>query len=464
MKTVVIAFRNIFRNGRRSTMTVLAICVSTISILLFGGYIYAIIYGLQTNIVRSTGHLHIYRKGFFDFGSGNPGVYGIGNYDEIIKMLTNAPILKDTVLVATPTLNLYGIAGNFAEESSKTFFGIGVIPSNREKMKTWNEYQLRNTGSHTSGLSDNDTEGGIVGIGMARMLHLCGALHIPQCTNDKKMQESAPSGKIEDFSSLPEMSSPDPPEAKTEQRPKLDLLAATSGGAPNVVTLYVNKADSQGIKEVDDNFIAMHLSLAQQLLYGRGEKKVTGIILQLRHTKDIPLITKRLGEIFVEHHLDFEIKDFRTLTPNYGQIIGMFAAIFTFLAMIMGVIVLFTIANAMGMSVMERVNEIGTIRAMGVRRWGILVQFLTEGSLLGFLGATIGALSAVAIAFTINTSGLTWVPPNNIDPVYLTIQLFQNPLFLPLVWLMLIVLAGLSAYLPARKAARMVIVDALRHV
>ena len=48
MKTLLIAYRNICRNKRRSLMTVLAIAVSSVSVLLFGGNISSIIYTLQT--------------------------------------------------------------------------------------------------------------------------------------------------------------------------------------------------------------------------------------------------------------------------------------------------------------------------------------------------------------------------------------------------------------------------------
>ena len=52
----------------------------------------------------------------------------------------------------------------------------------------------------------------------------------------------------------------------------------------------------------------------------------------------------------------------------------------------MGVIVLFAVVNTMTMNVMERTNEIGTIRAMGVRRDGIRAQFVAGGRLLGAIG------------------------------------------------------------------------------
>jgi putative ABC transport system permease protein len=74
--------------------------------------------------------------------------------------------------------------------------------------------------------------------------------------------------------------------------PRLDLLGATAGGAPNVVSLEVAGIARQGVKELDDNYVAMPLGLAQQLVYGRGEHKVTGIVLQLNRTEDITWIWK----------------------------------------------------------------------------------------------------------------------------------------------------------------------------
>ena len=60
--------------------------------------------------------------------------------------------------------------------------------------------------------------------------------------------------------------------------PQIDLLSATANGAPNIVSLEVAGVDIQSVKELDDNYVAMPLALAQQLVYGRGEHKVTGIV------------------------------------------------------------------------------------------------------------------------------------------------------------------------------------------
>src|SRR5579872_5164044 len=119
----------------------------------------------------------------------------------------------------------------------------------------------------------------------------------------------------------------------------------------------------------------------------------------------------RLATLIGQHHLPLEIRDFSELNPFYGQVVHLFSGIFLFIALVMGMIVLFAVVNTMTMNVMERTNEIGTTRALGVRRQGIRRQFLLEGMLIGAIGAAVGSLLAIVLALAVNHAGLTWVPP-----------------------------------------------------
>src|SRR4029078_5740273 len=125
--------------------------------------------------------------------------------------------------------------------------------------------------------------------------------------------------------------------------PRLELLAATVGGAPNVVSFAVARAEPQGVRRLDDTYIARHLGLAQQLVYGRGEHKGTGIVLQLHRSEDVPLVRARLGEIIAANHLELEVRAFRALSRFYVQVVAMFGSIFVFISLVMGVIVLFAV-------------------------------------------------------------------------------------------------------------------------
>ena len=156
--------------------------------------------------------------------------------------------------------------------------------------------------------------------------------------------------------------------------------------------------------------------------------------------------------------------DYETLNPYYGQALAMFASIFGFISVLIGGIVLFTVSNTMSMAVMERTVEIGTLRAIGLRQTGIKAMFLTEGIVLGCFGAVLGIGAALGFAWGINHLGLTWVAPGRIEPSPLAVSLSNEHGLMLVSAIGLVIVAALSAILPASRAARMNIVDALRHV
>jgi putative ABC transport system permease protein len=225
-------------------------------------------------------------------------------------------------------------------------------------------------------------------------------------------------------------------------------------------------AEFQGIKEFDDVHVAMHLPQAQQLVFGAAAPQVTAVALQLHSTADMPVARARLEELLAGPMAaqPLAVLDFETLNPFYGQAIAMFGAIFGFISVLIGAIVLFTVTNTMSTAVVERTAEIGTLRAIGLRRGGIRAMFLGEGLLLGCFGAALGVAAAVGSAWAINAVGLTWLPPGRVEPIELAIRVANEYGMVGFSAVGVIVVAVLSALLPATRAARMNIVEALRHV
>ncbi|MDR3439419.1 FtsX-like permease family protein [Telmatospirillum sp.] len=467
MLLLKIAFRNVLRNARRSLMTMSTVAIGFMAITLFGEFMAYITIGFQTGTVERSGHLSVFRTGYFDFGAGNPAAYGISDYSSVIGLIKSDPELSQRLAVVTPTVTLFGIAGNFDIDASKTFFGLGVVPSDRDRMLQWDEYGLMgDRPPQRSGLHDDMDTQGVVGVGLARILGLCQALDVADCkTPPKPAAAKVSAADSPPAVDLAELASRDvDPSARPKDGARIDLLAATAGGAPNVMALTVTKAERQGVKELDDNFVAMHLQLAQQLLYGRGEHKAVAIVLQLQRSEDMALVRTRLNALFHDKGLDLEVRDFTELQPQYNQIIGLFGAIFSFIAIVMGMIVLFTVVNTMSMSVMERTDEIGTARAMGVRRQGIRRQFLLEGWFLGAFGASAGLFLADVAAFGVNRCGWTWTPPGQSAAIPFRLLTSGVAPMIAAVWLGLVLIATIASLVPANRAARMAVVDALRHV
>jgi putative ABC transport system permease protein len=461
MNAVLLALRNLFRNRRRSLATLLAMTIGLSAVLVFGGYASNVVHGLETAVVKRSGHLEIQRKGYFLDGSDNPTGYGIARYQRIIDLVKNDPVLSPMLVVVTPTLEFGGIAGNFAAGVSRSVAATGVEVNERNRMFVWNDYDVINY-AHPLALAGTPADSVIIGTGVARKLQLCGPLKISDCTQLAEQAAGTGSTAPDDIVRLSaQEQSNELPKSETQ----IELLAANTRGAPNVINVDVVAADNVGIKEWDDVYLVMHLKEAQRLIYGSGPPEVTAIMLQLKHTDQVPAARARLESLLKGPLADqpLELQDYDTLNPMYRQSVNFMASIFSFIAVLIGVIVLFTVGNTMSTAVAERTVEIGTLRAIGLRRSGIRGLFMIEGILLGLAGAVLGVLCSLGIAFLINHSGLTWTPPGHIYAYLVQISILQD---LPLLFgsaAGLVLVAAVSAWWPASRASGMDIVDALRH-
>ena len=120
------------------------------------------------------------------------------------------------------------------------------------------------------------------------------------------------------------------------------------------------------------------------------------------------------------------------------------------------------IANTMLMGVLERVREIGVMKAVGARDGTIQMIFLVEGALIGLVGGVVGVLLARVLA----GPGDAWM--RSILERNTSIKLEESVFVFP-VWLVLgapafaCLMTTLAAVFPARRAARVDPVAALRH-
>lgn len=468
MMTLSLATRNLLRNRRRSLATVLALAIGATAVLLFGGYSADIRYTLLTDYVQNGGHLQIQHKDFFLFGSGNPSAYGVKDYDKVIKAINEAPDLKGQVRVVSPTLQFGGLAGNYAAGVSRPVMGVGYVADDVARMRQWNEYGLPQINGPYK-LVGASEDSAIVGVGVARVLLLCDRLKVPNCPRPQ-VAEAKPSDKQAALpSDIAALAAGDDAAAGTQAAQpaatQIELLATQPRGTPNVASLKVVAAEDQGYKELDEVTVKLHLAQAQRLVYGRGDLRATSIMVQLEKTSDIDEAVTRVRAVLdaaLPGHT-LSVMTFEQINPFYGETITLFNTIFGFIFVLIGGIVLFTVSNTMLAAVMERTNEIGTVRAVGLRQSGIRKLFVTEGFLLGCVGAAVGVASALVLAAIINGLNLSWLPPGSSTPLPLTVRVFGQFGMLTGTTLGLVAIATLSAWLPAWRAARLSIVDALRH-
>lgn len=462
-----LAWRNLVRNRKRSILTAAAVTVGAASIVLFGGYVAANIKGLQTVTVRQVGHLQISARGYADFGRADPGDYAVDQQQQLVAMLKADPQIGPLIAQTSAQVQLQGIAGNYEQGVSSPFLGLGVEPAERAAMLRWD-------GLHTgipagvSGLKPGADDAGVIGVGLAQMLTLCDELHITACKRRDLPQAAAAATDATDTTFDPSLAAlakaVRPVAVAASEHPAIEVLTASANGAPNVLRLDLLKSERQPVKELDAAYLAMPLKFAQRLIFGAGQSKVTGIVVQLRDTADLAEAHQLIQARLAHWPQALEISDFHELSPVYDQVDSMLRSFFNFIAGLMVTVTFFSIVNTINMAINERVGEIGTLRALGFERSFVLRMFMIEGSTLGFVGALIGTVSATLIAeYGINLAGLRWTPPGRSVAVPVTIDVFGSPWLIAGSVVALTLVACLSSLGPARRAARLEVVEALRH-
>src|SRR5438445_432121 len=188
-------------------------------------------------------------------------------------------------------------------------------------------------------------------------------------------------------------------------------------------------------------------------------------LLKLEHGKaeNTPAVREAIDRLIRERGLDLEIRTWEDLALRYHQVRELFGRIFAVLTLIVSIMVVFGITNTMTMAIFERTREIGTVMALGTRRRGVVSMFVLEGFVLGVLGAVAGVVLGVVLAKAISAVGIQLPPPPGSTRGFM-VQIFVVPAVLAQAFQLSIVAATLASLYPAWRAARLNVVEALRHV
>jgi putative ABC transport system permease protein len=236
-------------------------------------------------------------------------------------------------------------------------------------------------------------------------------------------------------------------------------MAPTLDGQMNALDIQVAGIYDTGTEATNDKYIRLSFDFAQSLY---DTEKADRIIVLL---KDWKLTTKTRSTLLSELDkagIQTEIKTWNELSNFYSNVKNMFDMIFLFLFIIVLTIVVMSVINTMGMAVVERTREIGTLRALGLKRRSVGLLFAIEGGLIGVIGSVMGIGLNIIVWFVIGYIKPSYVPPGISSPVPLVVNLVPQAMFV--FALTLVILSPLAAILPARRAARQNVVDALGHI
>lgn len=138
------------------------------------------------------------------------------------------------------------------------------------------------------------------------------------------------------------------------------------------------------------------------------------------------------------------------------QVISVLQGIVTVFGLIAIVASVFGVVNTMYISVLQRTREIGLMKALGMHQRDILKLFLFEASLLGLIGGLVGCVLGLLLGAALNP-----VISKQLNIGSERLLIFEPTQLVGLV-VALALIAALAGYLPARKAARLDPISALR--
>jgi putative ABC transport system permease protein len=396
-----LALRNVFRQRLRTGLTLLAVATGVLGLILSGGFIEDVFVQLGEATIHSRlGHLQVTRAGYRTAGRTEPYKHMIADPSAVTRALDKLPHVTQTA----QRVAFSGVLNNGRGETP--VFGEGVEPEKEEKLGTF----VRIIAGRQ--LARADAFGAVVGQGVAERLDL------------------SPGSTV-------------------------TLLANTADGALNTLEFTVVGVFQSFSRDFDARAVRIALPAAKELL---ATDAVHGIVVLLDDTAATDTAVTAAKAALPA---GFEVLPWYELDDFYPKTVELYRRQFGVLQLIVLVMVLLSVANTVNMAIHERVGEFGTMMALGNRGRFIFRLVLLETGILGLIGAAAGVVLGVLSAWAISHVGIPMPPPPNSNVGY-TATIEVRALVVAVAFAIGVAAALVAALLPARRVARIPVVQALR--
>lgn len=354
-----LAYKNLWRNRRRTLLTEISILFGVLVIIGSGNFIN----GMQRDwaqfeISSNTGAFQIEHRDYQDMRKSEPLQVTLENGALLVDKISKMPGVR----AAYGKLNFSGMVSSGLKS---TFFDGQAVEVTGQRQTLTQQRDLI-----VSGKPLGDSTGGVVlGADLAAMLGI----------------------KIGD---------------------PVTIVVQTLHGGLNLTygTLVGTK---NGRHFPSSTYLEMPLDDAQKLL--RVHDRVSQVVVGVEDFDGIPALMQRVeSELRYDPSLgqtSFTLRGYPELIPVYPRAIPSFKLISIVVGLVLFILVGGGIGNVMAMTVMERKREIGTLRAIGMEKNQVRRLFLAEGLIIGGIGAMAGLLVANGLTLLIAAYGGVPLPP-----------------------------------------------------
>ena len=400
-----LAYKNLWRNWRRTLLTEISILFGVLVIIGSGSFIN----GMQRNwakfeINSNTGAFQIEHSDYQGLRKVEPLKVTLEHGSELVKTVSKIPGVR----AAYGKLNFSGMVSSGLKS---TFFdGRAVDVAGQRQTLTQQQDLL------VSGKALGDSTGGVIlGADLADMLSI----------------------KIGD---------------------PVSIVVRTFHGGLNLTygTLVGTK---NGRHFPSSTYLEMPLDEAQRLL--RAHDRISQVVVGTTDFDVIPDLMKRAETELRGEQISFTLRGYPSLIPIYPQAIPSFKLISIVVGIVLFILVGGGIGNVMAMAVMERKKEIGTLLAIGMEKNQVRRLFLTEGFIIGGIGAITGLLITTGLTLLITAHGGLHLPPPPGTHQILTIIPQMDPVMSVLGIVMPVLVSVLAAWWPASTSANLNPIEAL---
>lgn len=237
---------------------------------------------------------------------------------------------------------------------------------------------------------------------------------------------------------------------------RVTLLANLPGGGVNAIEVVVGGIFHTATKAYDDRALRLPIDAARQLT---REKGVSKLLILLPETDDAAAAADTLRPALTDHSVKLRL--WTELADFYNKTVELFSRQLGFVRTVILFIVLLATSNAMARNVLEQQREIGTMMALGARRGAVARKYIGQALVMGVVGGLAGVVLGGVVAAIVTRIGIPMPPPPGTAHGFTGGISFSAASAVSAL-LSVLAVSLLASVLPALRASRVTIVDALR--